>query len=673
MSTRAQHYDAVSPNVTRPLRLNRKCACAANGESCSRCHADKTPIQRKTSTDAKPDNIPPIVNDVLMSPGRPLDSQARSYMEAHFGHDFSAVRIHTDARAAASARAIGALAYTVGRDIVFSVGQYSPRSSSGRKLLAHELAHASAGDKSVGNLKLGRSDSAAELIAERAEAMVPISASDIANAHRDEPPGTRFVRRQAAPATMSSSAFYGALSDQDYERAVSHLSEMNEGDSRTILAPLSYELRSRLRNAALMLPAAKATRVVSVIEGLEAGASTAKPGGEGASKSDTADAAPQQYVSVGLSYEVVGVIGGSAVTTDKIPAEVHASIASMFGATGTGSAPIALAVPNSGTSDLEQWSPGFVAAPGTGLPRFVDPLPSTGAQGGAGIYTRFIGPETGEGFFDLNRIKGNELAPRFSQQTVGKAAWQARMRAFEAFKRADILPSDLGELSKAIRLKGIAGLTTEEAALFTKVTRIHAQFTGTTEASPLVSLTEHAPSEALKKLPQVASNRAYVVRVQIDPKDVARVNEILKRAGKSVDGMAGELEVVVAQDLSAGGRGPGTAKILSIVANPAKGAPLGGWVGPAMKWGGRGLVFVGAALAVKDILTADGPHRRETQGRAFGSFAGGTVLGALGAGFCIGIGVVTAGVGILLCGIGFGVLGAVVGGATGGAIGRKFD
>jgi len=62
-------------------------------------------------------------------------------MEPRFGHDFSDVRIHTDARAAESARAINALAYTVGRDVVFSAGQFAPNSGEGRKLIAHELTH----------------------------------------------------------------------------------------------------------------------------------------------------------------------------------------------------------------------------------------------------------------------------------------------------------------------------------------------------------------------------------------------------------------------------------------------------------------------------------------------------------------------------------------------------
>jgi Domain of unknown function (DUF4157) len=73
--------------------------------------------------------------------GEPLDPDVRSDMESRFGRDFGHVRVHTDADAGASALALGASAYTVGRDIVFSPGAYQPSSGGGKQLLAHELAH----------------------------------------------------------------------------------------------------------------------------------------------------------------------------------------------------------------------------------------------------------------------------------------------------------------------------------------------------------------------------------------------------------------------------------------------------------------------------------------------------------------------------------------------------
>jgi hypothetical protein len=62
-------------------------------------------------------------------------------MESRFGHNFGDVRVHTDALAAESARSVNAVAYAVGRDVVFDARQYAPQSPAGEKLLAHELTH----------------------------------------------------------------------------------------------------------------------------------------------------------------------------------------------------------------------------------------------------------------------------------------------------------------------------------------------------------------------------------------------------------------------------------------------------------------------------------------------------------------------------------------------------
>jgi hypothetical protein len=86
-------------------------------------------------------SLPPLVSRTLASSGEPLDSSTRAFFEPRFGYDFSQVRVHADERAAESARAVGALAYTVGRDVVFGVGQYRQGTSDGMRLLAHELAH----------------------------------------------------------------------------------------------------------------------------------------------------------------------------------------------------------------------------------------------------------------------------------------------------------------------------------------------------------------------------------------------------------------------------------------------------------------------------------------------------------------------------------------------------
>lgn len=73
--------------------------------------------------------------------GQPMPHGLRSMMESGFGQQFSQVRLHADAEAADLSSSIGAKAFTYGNDIFFNHGQYSPYSSSGQHLLAHELTH----------------------------------------------------------------------------------------------------------------------------------------------------------------------------------------------------------------------------------------------------------------------------------------------------------------------------------------------------------------------------------------------------------------------------------------------------------------------------------------------------------------------------------------------------
>ncbi len=120
-------------------------ACEGSGQPCAKCEEEKQTLRRQPVASSFPASThteaPPIVHDVLRSPGQPLDRKTRSFMESHFGSDLSHVRIHADARAAESAKSIDAEAYTVGHNIVFGAGQYNPASGDKQRLLAHELAH----------------------------------------------------------------------------------------------------------------------------------------------------------------------------------------------------------------------------------------------------------------------------------------------------------------------------------------------------------------------------------------------------------------------------------------------------------------------------------------------------------------------------------------------------
>jgi hypothetical protein len=147
--------------------LQRKCGCDGSSEQCESCSGDSD-LHRAATASQPSGGVPPIVHDVIGSGGHPLEPSTRSYFENRFGHDFGAVRIHTDSTAARSAQSVNALAYTVGQHVVFGAGQYAHNTGEGRRVMAHELAHTiqqSSGQNvgSVAPLRISEPSDAAEL------------------------------------------------------------------------------------------------------------------------------------------------------------------------------------------------------------------------------------------------------------------------------------------------------------------------------------------------------------------------------------------------------------------------------------------------------------------------------------------------------------------------------
>jgi Domain of unknown function (DUF4157) len=139
--------------------LRRSCACGR----CAKCAAKKQGNIREGLA-------PTSVHDVLRTPGRPLESGMRGFMEQRFGQDFSGVRVHADKGAAASAAAVEARAYTVGEQIVLG----DRVRADDKHLHAHELAHVvqqrAYGRQGIGRLaalEIGRPSDPAEAEADR--------------------------------------------------------------------------------------------------------------------------------------------------------------------------------------------------------------------------------------------------------------------------------------------------------------------------------------------------------------------------------------------------------------------------------------------------------------------------------------------------------------------------
>jgi len=211
--------------------LQRQCACGrpTGGGECLEC--EKKQLRRRHAPNgAELTAAPQVVHDVLRSPGRQLDPTLRASMEPSFGKDFSHVRLHDDSRAAESARAVNALAYAVGRSIVFGAGQFSPHTTAGRRLLAHELTHVVQQNAAAGihtnDLVLGKVDDAAEREAAKvASAVEPVPVLSSSSASGQSPriaAGTTrshsgMVQRQLVTPLAPGGGF-GGLMDRDRAR-----------------------------------------------------------------------------------------------------------------------------------------------------------------------------------------------------------------------------------------------------------------------------------------------------------------------------------------------------------------------------------------------------------------------------------------------------------------------
>jgi len=220
---------ALPMRPSQSMLLQRQCSCggsAGAGGECAECKAkseEAASVQRKAESPVSQDSgaAPSIVHDVLRSPGQPLDSQTRSFMEPRFGQDFSGVRIHTDTKAAESAKAVNAAAYAVGSNVVFGAGRYVPGTSEGQRLMAHELTHVvqqgSGIHRMPASLEIGSVNDPAEREAD-ASADAVMRGAPVRAARQEEPavrritdPSTNVMTPpSASPATATPQAGGGA-------------------------------------------------------------------------------------------------------------------------------------------------------------------------------------------------------------------------------------------------------------------------------------------------------------------------------------------------------------------------------------------------------------------------------------------------------------------------------
>ena len=124
-------------------RIARQVVTLPAAATMAVAHAFSTPRSvHRASLPSAPQRAPPMpARAQPAAGGQPLSAEVRQFIEPRFGADFSAVRIHTDARAAQLNEQLQARAFTVGNQIHFAAGQFRPETGDGRELLAHELTH----------------------------------------------------------------------------------------------------------------------------------------------------------------------------------------------------------------------------------------------------------------------------------------------------------------------------------------------------------------------------------------------------------------------------------------------------------------------------------------------------------------------------------------------------
>jgi hypothetical protein len=166
--------------------------------------------------------LPRAVQSVLDSEGQQLEPTLRAQMENRFGTDFSQVRIHADAQAATSAIAMSANAYTVGQDVVFAANRYAPDTRSGKRLLAHELAHVvqqsrgGAEPDPLGNAGL-------ESEASRAAASVDTGTSAVSVAGASRPGVMREASSEAQPAAPPREIYHAPVTGHESQDDVKRM------------------------------------------------------------------------------------------------------------------------------------------------------------------------------------------------------------------------------------------------------------------------------------------------------------------------------------------------------------------------------------------------------------------------------------------------------------------
>lgn len=632
--------------------LQRHCTC---GGTCSKCREDeKHVLQRFTG--------------IPSGAGAALDTTVRRPLEAHFGADLTDVRVHTGSQAADSARDLDALAYTSGRDIYFAQGMYAPSSGSGRRLLAHEVAHVvqqSAGKepalatKLADGVKVGGANDALEG-----------EAANSANHFMNSIPSTG----QPQPMQRQSASLDIVMRQQDPKQSKSDSPSSSEGaqvevDCGANLITLQQE------STIIGYPLTQCDLSDGVYENVTV--SVNRPPGAGPSDGDVRFQIAD--VPTGTRFQFKYTVGPGQPSPAYLLKDGQKVRIVAHSATNTGTSTSRRELPVT----YSAWEISF-----NGTPLAISPVSEFTSSLGSSSNILASGDLSWLGY----RKAGADMAAGRILSAEYWAPMIPRPDLIPAERALDVLPRDLQphikttasdywvenfgfskteleslpELVARWRQSGPSSLAATELEMLRRAAGRHGGAAGgQTEGTPFASYTRPGTDLPFSN-PEVplpgTKPKLFRVKVELDPSvvlDISGPNEF--NEGGAIPELMNEKEFELLVTEFKG-------RILSVERAP-KSSPgfIMGNAG-AIRWGGRIIFVAGAAISAARVINADAEHRgqvaaEEVGGQVFGAL--GTAVGAAG---CAALAGVTAGAGLFLCGL----TGGILFGAGGSALGGRF-
>ncbi len=600
---------------------------------CTRCEEEdeqRRKVQR-TDTAPGPDVAPPIVHEVLRSPGRPLDGGIRHLMEPRFGHDFRPVRVHTDAKAAASAQAVNAEAYTLGRDIVFGEGRYAPGSPEGQRLLAHELSH-----------------------------VVQQSRPGVEVAIRRQP--------KRSPSTSKQAASHGRVLFVQVDRTANTISFITESGTLTynLSTPTEVPIGSYTFNVSVTGNNLNltATSPVTSFSGFRYRIAAGQPN-------------PADLLRGQKQVSVMVLEGGSVVpssTTTNVPTGTSGDAGPGLSIPVTFVA-IPIGAPTGGSSRLPTITP-LTTGTGMGLHNLAFNDLSWLNSPVSRPYWESLFPRPGiplerslVGLDTPASALPSRLTPRLQTYLSGRPPGAPLRWINEYGAPLEFQPDPASPLTREFTAQELlsienlarrynanhASLNPAELQLLREAARIH--IGAPTPTAPFTSYSVPGRPVAW------TGDRQFVVRVNVDRSAALNVSEPNAfNLGQDAITNVEEAEFLVVGDQSG--------RIISV--QTVKSLESGGrsWIfenAGAIRWGGRIVLVAGLAYSGYRIASASPEERPRVVGEEAGGLGGGLAGGALATAGCIAFGIVTEGIGLLLCGLAGGVVGGAAGSYAGGA------